>query len=154
MGVLRDIPFFKLAVIKALTGFHDIDDQKPDNKGDGGHDFKINKCFSPDFADFFHVSHLGDAKHDRQEYDRCDNHFYRIDKCIAERLHLLPGLRPNESDNDADDHRRDDLHRKIFENFHPYSPCLSMRLYKDDSVFIRRGEAYDHNGHFGLFGLG
>ncbi|WP_144653710.1 hypothetical protein, partial [Bacillus velezensis] len=62
LRVVREMGFLKVGVMKRVRGFDDIEEQKWDNKGDGGEELKINKCFWWEFGEFFDVCDLGDGK--------------------------------------------------------------------------------------------
>jgi hypothetical protein len=104
----------------------DVADDEPDDQCDGRHDEEVADGERADLADFRGLGHRPDAEHDRAEDDRADHHLDQVDEGLAERLQVLPDLRPDKTDEDAG---RDRGHDGDVEEMRPVAAAGPSRLF-------------------------
>src|SRR5262249_29351914 len=88
--------------------------QKPQHQRNRRHDLEIDECLDGDAPDTLCLAHACDAVDDGAEDDRRDDHPYEPDEQIAQRTEGLRALRPHVADDAAEQHRKQNLQRKVF----------------------------------------
>ena len=93
----------------ARSRFGEVDDRQSDEKRGRGRDFKKDQRFESHPANFFQRTCACDADDDGRENQRRDNGFDQVDENIAEKINFVAPIRPQPSEQCADDKTDHDL---------------------------------------------
>ena len=109
--------------IHARARLNDIGDDETDDQRKRRERQEVEHRLAGNAADFFQVTHAGDAGGDRQENDRGNDHLHQFDEGIAERLHAGANIGIVVAEQNADGDGNNHLKIKMGVN-----RCFAARL--------------------------
>ena len=97
------------------TWLHHVNDDQTNNQRKGTDHFKIEKRHCTGTANRLHAFHASDARDDRTEDHRRDDHFNELNERVAKRFHLRAQFRVIVTQQNTDGDGCQDLEIKTFE---------------------------------------